>query len=182
MRKNGGAMGIFGPNINKMVKENDIDGLKDLFRENPNPKIKKKVAYGICQTKNVEAMISMMDTPDYLPIFVESLAKLGKTGFSALEKALDDENPLRAGGAATALGLSGVWEALSPLTRVVEAEHHPAQIPALIALGEMGGHEARDAIVHASVYNQDPKVARTAKEVLHKKFANLNYYGSIKVS
>ncbi len=119
-------MGILGPNINKMVKENDINGLEAHFRENTNPKIKKKAAYGICHTGNVEAMIEMMDTPDYLLIFVESMAKLGKTGYKALEEALEDENPFRAGGAATALGLSGVWEALSPLIRVVEKEYHPA--------------------------------------------------------
>ncbi len=46
----------------------------------------------------------------------------------------------------------------------------------------MGGHEARDAIVHASIYNKDPQVRRIAEEVLHNKFVNLNYYGSIKIS
>jgi hypothetical protein len=171
-------MGIFGPNINQMVRKKDIKGLSELFRTASNLNTRIKAAEGICKTGDVKAMIKMMDEPGTLVIFVQGLVKQGASAFGPLVSALDDKNSLRQGGAATVLGIlgkNGDRRAIHELVVFVkrESEKKKSQatlMPALIGLGNIGNLEAKNAIEYVAKHHPDPEVQLSAHQILLEYF------------
>jgi len=111
---------------------------------------------------------TLPQNPAHLPIFIQGLVNLGDSAINPLIDTLGDENPIRQGGAITALGLIRDKRAILPLTEVLEKKDYPSKIPALIALGEIGGNEAFFAICRACS-DEDLDTSNSAKEILRKK-------------
>jgi len=161
-------MGLFGPNIKEMIRQKNIAALVEQYNLNRDSKIGTEVPFGICKIGDVKAIIQLMDNPGHLPIFIQGLVNLGDPAINPLLDALSDESPMRQGGAITALGLMRDKRAIQPLTEVLEKKVYPSKIPALIALGEIGGNEAFFAICRACS-DEDPETSNSAKEVLRKR-------------
>ncbi len=143
-------MGLFGPNINKMLKEKDAAGLKKVVLENQNIKTRTKAIEALAVLKETETLTSLMTDPSLLPILVTIFAQMGDEAVEPLIKALSNEDYYIQGGAATALSLIGDYRALDPIIKKVNNKDSRARISMIVALGKFGGEDAKDTLRKAS--------------------------------
>lgn len=156
-------MGLFGPNINKMLAEKDVPGLKKVILEEKNQKNQAKAIAALAELKEVEALISMMTGPELTIVLVPVLAKMGDDAYPHLVKALDENSYWVPGGAATALSAMNRQQAVDPIINRLQDPACMAKIPMIVALGELGGEKAKQAL-ELAVLDKNPEVSRAAAQ------------------
>jgi len=164
-------MGLFGPNIKKMLEEKDTAGLKKVVLEDRNQKIRVKAIEALAELRKVTTLISLMADPVLMTIIVPFLVKMGDKVVKSLIKALKNKDYYIQGGAATTLSIIGDYQAIEPLIINVKDKNCKARIPMIVALGKFGGEEAKEALREAT-RDKNPEVSNAAMlalgEILNK--------------
>lgn len=160
-------MGLFKPNIKKMIRKKDVEGLIDVLRNHKDLGVREEAAHALGDLGDVKSLIQMMEMPELLLNLASQLVEIGESALEPLINALNDGNYFVRGGAATALGLMHNKRAVKPLIDALKHESSGLRIPAAIALGEIGDKSAVAALEQAA-RDKNFDVRKVAEQALQK--------------
>ena len=137
---NMGISGLSEPNIEKMEKKRDVEGLMEALKHKDS-----RVRYSVAV----------------------ALGRIGKPAVEPLIQALKDKNTCIRLGAAVALGKMGNTRAVEPLIRNIKDEDEFVRVRVAWALGRIGDIRAVEPLIQ-TLKDGDKDVRQIAKEALGK--------------
>lgn len=161
----GNKMGLFGPNIQKMQKENDTQGLKQVVLKNQNQKTRVKAIKALAEMGKTSTLISLMADPVLMQVIIPFLVKMDDKATKQLVKALDHSNYYIQGGAATVLSITRrtTYETEQRIAEKVADKNCKARIPMIMLLGKVSGKGGTaEKVLREATRDKDPEISNAA--------------------
>jgi len=158
-------MSLFGPNIKKMLRENDIEGLKNVVIQTKNTKDRNSTIHALMELNQFDILISLMSDPVLMVILVSILARGGEKVIKPLLNGLESKEKFVQGGAATALSVMRTEQAVDPIIAKAKDPQCNARIAMIVALGKIRGDKAIIALTELT-QDKNPEIKQSATSAI----------------
>lgn len=169
------VFGLGKPNVEKMEKKRDVDGLVKALKYKKDVDVRISAAIALCRISNLNVWVM-------IGMITSALNDVGESAVKPLTKALKDENIIVRAVVAAILGDIADPRAISPLTDTLKDENHDVRKSAAEALEKIDDPRASDALnayksyeVNANTLEKDESNELDALKVGNK--AQTNPYG-----